>query len=154
VVLAGETDRRPEYALQLLRQGYARRVLINVPAGARIYDTTALQLAQKYIHDLPEAAHLGVCPVAGLSTREEAHDVEKCLVGEIGSQILIVTSDYHTRRALSIFQHEIRARSFSVAAVRDETQFGTRWRKHRQWAKTCLDEWLRMLWWSVLERWR
>src|SRR5678809_1436531 len=69
VVLAGETDRRPAHALQLLRQGYARRVLINVPADAIIYDTTTLQLAQKYIHDLPEAANVGVCPIAGLSTR-------------------------------------------------------------------------------------
>lgn len=154
VVMAGETDRRPEHALQLLRQGYARRVLLDVPAESRIYDTTTLQLAQKYIHTLPEAASVGICPITGLSTRDEAHDVEKCLAGEPGSRILIVTSDYHTRRSFSIFRHVIPGKSFSVAAARDDTQFGTRWWAHRQWAKTCLDEWVRMLWWTALERWQ
>jgi hypothetical protein len=31
LVLAGETDRRPERALQLLAQGYGRRVVLDVP---------------------------------------------------------------------------------------------------------------------------
>jgi hypothetical protein len=41
-----------------------------------------------------------------------------------------------------------------VAAARDDTQFGTRWWTDRQWAKTCLDEWLRLIWWNGVERWR
>ena len=43
--------------------------------------------------------------------------------------------------------------SFSVAAARDDKQFGSRWWTNRQWAKTCFDEWLRLLWWSSVERW-
>jgi cellulose synthase/poly-beta-1,6-N-acetylglucosamine synthase-like glycosyltransferase len=43
VVLAGETDHRPTHALELLEQGYARRVLIDVPAEAKIYDSTPIQ---------------------------------------------------------------------------------------------------------------
>jgi hypothetical protein len=154
LVLAGETDRRPDRALQLLDQGYGRRVVIDVPTGARIYGLSQVQLAEKYIHGLPQAAAVGICPTEGLSTREEAHDVEKCLGNEAGSRILIVTSEFHTRRALSIFRHEIRGKSFSVVAAGDDTQFGTRWWTHRQWAKTCLDEWLRLLWWTGVERWR
>ncbi len=153
LVLAGETDRRPERALQLLDQGYARRVVIDVPATARVYDFTQVELAQKYVHGLPEAASVHICPIWGLSTREEAHDAEKCLAGEEGSRILIVTSEFHTRRALSIFRHEVRGKSFSVAVARDDTQFGIRWWTHRQWAKTCLDEWLRLVWWNGVERW-
>src|SRR5260221_9485502 len=42
---------------------------------------------------------------------------------------------FHTRRALSIFRHEIHGYSFSTAAARDENQFGTQWWTHRQWAK-------------------
>lgn len=154
VVLAGETDRRPSYALQLLRQGYAPRVLIDVPAEARIYDSNQLELARKYAQGLPEAASVGVCPIVGLSTWEESHDVEKCLAGETGTRILIVTSDFHTRRALSIFRHEMRGRSLSVAAARDPEQFGTHWWTHRQWAKTCIDEWMKSVWWNAVERWR
>ena len=154
LVLAGETDRRPARALQLLDQGYGRRVVIDVPASARIYDSNEMQLAEKYIKGLPESASVRICPIEGLSTREEAHDVGKCLAGEEGRRVLIVTSDFHTRRALSIFREEVPGRSFSVAAAKDETQFGTRWWTHRQWAKTCLDEWMRMVWWTAVERWR
>jgi hypothetical protein len=154
LVLAGETDRRPARALQLLDQGYGRRVVIDVPAVARIYESTELELARKYIEHLPQAASVRICPIKGLSTREESHDAEKCLAYEEGTRVLIVTSDYHTRRAVSIFRHEVHGRSFSVAAARDDTQFGTRWWTNRQWAKTCVDEWLRLVWWNVVERWR
>ena len=90
----------------------------------------------------------------GLSTKDESHDVERCLAGTDAKSILIVSSDFHTRRALSIFRHEIPEASFSTAASRDETQFGTRWWTHRQWAKTCVDEWLRLVWWNTVDRWR
>jgi hypothetical protein len=154
LVLAGETDRRPAVAMQLLDQGYGRRVLIDVPAAERIYSFSQAQLAEKYIQGLPQAASVRVCAIEGLSTLEESHDAEKCLAGESGSRVLIVTSEFHTRRALSIFRHEIRGKSFSVAAARDEKQFGTRWWTHRQWAKVCMEEWLRVLWWNAIERWK
>lgn len=153
LVLAGETDRRPARALQLLQQGYGRRVVMDVPAEAKIYDSNQLQLAEHYVQNLPQAASIGICPIEGLSTREESNEAEKCLAGEPGSRILIVTSEFHTRRALDIFRHEVRGKSFSVAVARDEAQFGTRWWTHRQWAKTCMDEWLKTLWWTVVERW-
>jgi CheY-like chemotaxis protein len=153
VVLAGETDRRPARALELLAQHYAPGVLLDVPAQARIYNFTQLELAEKYRKSLPQAEAIRICPIAGLSTRNESHDVKQCLAREPGSRVLIVTSDFHTRRALSIFRHEIRGKSFSVAAAYDDAQFGRRWWVHRQWAKTLIDEWLRLLWWSAIERW-
>jgi uncharacterized SAM-binding protein YcdF (DUF218 family) len=154
VVLAGEMDHRIAHALELLNQGYARRVLIDVPAAAKVYGFTEVQLAQSYIDHLPQSAAIAVCPIEGLSTRDESHDVEKCLSHEQGSKVLIVTSDYHTCRALSIFRHELPGEIFSVAAARDPSQFGARWWTHRQWSKTCFDEWLRVTWWFAFERWR
>jgi hypothetical protein len=155
VVLAGETDRRPALALDLLRQGYAPRILLDVPASAKIYDSTLTQIAADYVRKLPVASQIALCPIAGLSTRDESHDVATCLTAEHGAtRILLVTSDYHTRRALSILRHEIRGRYFSVAAAHDDSQFGIRWWTHRQWAKICLDEWLRLIWWNAVERWR
>ena len=154
LVLAGETDHRPEHALELLHQGYAKHVLIDVPADANIYEFSQLHLAEQYVHSLPESASVRVCPIHGLSTREETHDVAKCLTAQDGTRILIVTSDFHTRRALSIFQHELPDKSFSVAAAYDTTEFGSRWWTHRQWAKTCLAEWVRTIWWNAVERWK
>jgi hypothetical protein len=154
LVLAGETNYRPARALELLNQGYGRRIVIDVPAASTIYEFTQVDLAEKYIHDLPQRAAMSVCPIDGLSTRDESHDAEKCLVRESDNRILIVTSDFHTRRALSIFRHEIHGKSFAVAAAHDEAEFGTRWWAHREWAKTCLYEWMRLAWWNLIDRWR
>ena len=154
LVLAGETDRRPARALELLHQGFGRRVLIDVPADSKIYDVSQLDVAENYIHRLPDSASVRLCPIVGLSTREETHDVEKCLTPDDGSRILIVTSDFHTRRALSIFRHELRGKTFSVAAAHEPTEFGSRWWTHRQWAKTFAGEWTKVIWWNCVDRWR
>ena len=153
LVLAGETDRRPERALQLLAQGYGRRIVLDVPTNAKIYEFTQIQLAQKYVQNLRQAASVSVCPIEGLSTRDESKDAEKCIAREGGNSVLIVTSDFHTRRALSVFRREIPGHEYSVAAARDEAQFGVRWWTHRQWAKTFVDEWLRLIWWKVVDQW-
>jgi hypothetical protein len=154
LVLAGETNRRPERALQLLAQGYGRRIVLDVPAEARIYEFTQLQLAQKYIQDSPLAAAMSVCPIYGFSTKDESRDAEKCIAKTGGGSVLIVTSDFHTRRALGVFRREISGHEYSVAAARDDTQFGVRWWSHRQWAKIFVDEWLRLIWWKVVDQWR
>jgi DUF218 domain len=154
LALAGETDRRPARALQLLAQGYGRKVIINVPADEEVYGFSQVELAQKYIQSLPQAAAISVCPIEGLSTKEESKDAEKCLSREGAKSVLIVTSDYHTRRARDIFRHEIPTLEFSVAAARDDSYFGTHWWQHRQWAKTFVDEWLRLIWWKAVDQWR
>ncbi len=46
VALAGETDRRPSRALELLRAGYAPKLLLDVPAVARIYGQQTIAIAQ------------------------------------------------------------------------------------------------------------
>jgi hypothetical protein len=154
LVLAGETDRRPQRALELLAQGYGRRVVLDVPTNAKLYEFTEIQLAQKYVQDLPQGALVIVCPIDGLSTKDESKDAEKCLAREGGKSVLIVTSDFHTRRALTIFQREVSRYEYSVAASRDAEQFGAKWWTHRQWAKTLVNEWVRLIWWKMVDRWR
>jgi hypothetical protein len=154
LVLAGETHSRPERALQLFSQGLAQRIVLDVPANATIYGFTQLQLAQKYIQDTPQGSAVSICPIAGLSTVDESKDAAKCLARDGRKSVLIVTSDYHTRRALDIFRHELPAYQYSVAAAQNEEQFGVRWWTHRQWAKTFLDEWLRLIWWKAVDQWR
>ena len=154
VVLAGETDRRPALGLQLLQQGYAPRMILDVPANAKIYDETMLQIAQQYVRELPQAQSVIICPIYGLSTKAESQDVSQCLRTLGIHSILVVTSDYHTRRALSTFRHELPGMQISVAAATDPQQFGGAWWQHRQWAKLNFDEWLRLVWWHVVDRWR
>jgi len=154
VVLAGETDRRPARALELLRAGYAPRVLLDVPAAAKIYDRQTIDVAQNYVNSFPDHEKIAVCPIAGLSTKAEAQEVVRCLGRTTGERILLVTSDYHTRRALSIFKRELKESEISVAAASDPAQFGDAWWKHRQWAKVNFDEWTKFVWWQMVDRWR
>jgi DUF218 domain len=154
VALAGETDRRPARALGLLGAGYAPIVLLDVPAGAKIYDQQTIDIAKSYVNNLPERGRIAICPIVGLSTKTEAQDVARCLGKTVGKHILLVTSDYHTRRALSTFKHELKDQEISVAAASDPSQFGNAWWKHRQWAKINFDEWIRLMWWEVVDRWR
>jgi len=154
LVLAGETNHRPERALELLSQGLGRRIVLDVPRNAKIYDFTQIQLAERYVRNLPPGTAVSVCPIDGLSTRDEARDAARCLTSGESRQVLIVTSDFHTRRALSVLRREIPGHEYSVAASRDPEQFGPRWWTHRQWAKTFLDEWLRLIWWKCIDQWR
>lgn len=154
LVLAGETNHRPERALQLLANGYGRRIVLDVPTHSTTYEFTQIQLAQKYIQDLSQGSSISICPIDGLSTKAESKDAAKCLASEGARSVLIVTSDFHTRRALSIFRRELPANIYSAAASRDDEQFGVRWWTRRQWAKTFVDEWLRLLWWKCVDQWQ
>jgi DUF218 domain len=154
LVLAGETDRRPVRGLQLLDQGFARHMILDVPAGGQIYQWTQLQLAQKYVDGLAQSGAITICPITGLSTRDEARDAVHCLQETGGKNVLLVTSDFHTLRALNIFRHELPDHSFSVAAAFDPNEFGTQWWRHREWAKTTTNEWMKLLWWEAIDRWR
>src|ERR1700733_8085353 len=63
IVLAGETDRRPQRALDLLAQQYAHLVVLDVPTNAKLYEFTQIDLAQKYIQDLPHPDSMSICPI-------------------------------------------------------------------------------------------
>jgi DUF218 domain len=154
VVLAGETNQRPALGLKLLREGYAPRMLLDVPAMAKVYQWDMLQLGQQYVRGLPESNSVTVCPIYGLSTKTEAQDVSRCLSPLGVHNVLVVSSDYHTRRAVSTFKHELGGMQISIAAATDPQQFGGSWWKHRQWAKLNFDEWLRLVWWEAIDRWR
>lgn len=154
VVLAGETAVRPARAVELLRQGMAQRVFLDVESRDVVYDQQLTEIAQRYAKSLPEKDRISVCPISGLSTYAETDDVKQCLESRGVHSVLIVTSASHTRRALRIFSHRLPQFRFTVAAAQDPTHFGTYWWTNREWAKTTLDEWIKLTWWEVVDRWR
>ncbi|MBO0910671.1 MAG: YdcF family protein [Acidobacteria bacterium] len=154
LVLAGETDVRPARGVELASRHYAPRVILDVPAHDRIYSRSTLELAEEYVGRLAERGSVSICPILGLSTKAETRDAQKCLEPLKPHTVLLVTSDFHTRRALSIFRHQLPQYQFSAAAAIDTVEFGTRWWRDRQWAKTNFEEWLRLLWWETVDRWR
>jgi uncharacterized SAM-binding protein YcdF (DUF218 family) len=154
VVLAGETNVRPARALELLRQGWAPHVFLDAETRDRIYDQQLVEIAQRYANGLGEGNRVTVCPIVGFSTLAEADDTARCLQSIGAHKVLIVTSEFHTRRALLIFRHRLPQYRFSVAAARNPAQFGEPWWTNREWAKTTLDEWLKLVWFEAVDRWR
>jgi len=156
LVLEGEADRRPALALELLRQGYAPRVLLDASTDARLYYWTSAQIAEQYIRTLPSAiaGSVSVCAMSALSTTEEARQARRCLDAVGARSVLVVTSEYHTRRALNVFRHSFPGRQVDVVGAVEPDQFGVRWWRHRQWAKVTLSEWVRLIWWECVDRWR
>jgi DUF218 domain len=154
VALAGDTKFRPARALELLRQGVAPRLFLNAEQRNLIYDQQLIDIAQKYVDTLPESNRVSICPIFGYSTNAEADDVERCLRAVGAHRVLIVTSDYHTRRASLIFRHRFKQYQVSVAGAHNPAEFGDAWWTNREWAKNTFDEWMKILWWEMVDRWR
>jgi uncharacterized SAM-binding protein YcdF (DUF218 family) len=154
IVLAGETSIRPAHAIELLRHGIAPRMFLDVEANDQIYDQRRTEIAQRYVSSLPEKERVTVCPITGLSTYGETDDVNRCLQPLGVHSVLIVTSASHTRRALRIFRHRLPQYQFTAVAAQDPVHFGILWWTNREWAKTTLDEWLKLTWWELVDRWR
>jgi uncharacterized SAM-binding protein YcdF (DUF218 family) len=156
LVLEGEADRRPALALELMRQGYAPRILLNASTNARLYYWTHAEIAEQYVHTLPPeiAGRVSVCAMSALSTMDEAAQTRRCLDVVGARRLLLVTSEYHTRRALSTFRRNFPDRQVGVAGATEPEQFGVVWWRHRQWAKVTLSEWTRLVWWECVDRWR
>jgi hypothetical protein len=154
VVLAGETRVRPARALELLHQGMGPHVFLDAETREVVYDQPLVGIAQRYVDGLAEKSRVSVCPIAGFSTFGETDDVKRCLDGFGAHRLLVVTSDFHTRRALMIFRRRFPQYQISVAAARNPAEFGEAWWKNREWAKTVLDEWMKTVWFQAVDRWR
>lgn len=158
VVLAGdEADDRYYRGLQLLRQGYGRNMLLDATT-AITYGHSYTELAADLVARTAgqDASRVIVCPIEGDSTKEESTQVGACLatLQPVPHSVLIVTDNYHTRRALSIFENRLPQYHWSAAAADNPYLFGTPWWKHREWAKTYLTEWQKLIWWELFDRWR
>jgi len=65
-----------------------------------------------------------------------------------------VTSDFHTRRAFSIFSQRLPKQRWLIASATNNSDFGMDWWQNREWAKTTLLEWTKLVWWEIVDRWR
>jgi hypothetical protein len=93
-----------------------------------------------------------VCPVREGSLQAEAKYAGNCLNDADASSVLLVTADFETRRALSIFEKCVPTHSWYVTETSEQASFGPRWWQHREWAKTTVLEWEELLWWKLLDR--
>jgi len=157
VVLAGDrADSRLSKGLEALKSGLVHELMIDANPSEVYFGKTPAQLAEAFILTLPAevGTHIHVCPNPGDSTFAESRNVARCLEPLRPRAVLIVTSDYHTRRALEIFRHSMPRYRWTASAAHDPEEFGERYWQHREWLKTTLLEWQKLLYWNVVERWQ
>ena len=141
------------HAVKLRKQGYADRILLDASTIRMVYGKSEADLATEFLNRTP-AGLAEVCPTVQDSTFGEAADIKRCLTRLNISSVLIVTPDFHTRMALSIFQKRLPQYRWSVAASSAPYHDADQWWKHRAWAITVLDEWEKFSWWELVDRWR
>jgi len=157
IVLGGDRDDiRFQRGVELLRAGYGHVLFLDASAAGHYFGRTEVEYAQEFLNRAPEdiRGKLQVCAYNADSTFEETASVAKCLRRVQAHSALIVTSTFHTRRALSTFQKREPAFQWSATGASDAYAWNPRWWRHREWAKTHLGEWERMIWWQVVDRWR
>jgi len=161
VVLGGGLDdSRYWRGVELMKAGYAPMMILDAEEGGEKYGKSNAQLAREFL-DHVHAENTSVCPVYADSTYGETVDVAHCLAPLHVSYVLIVTADYHTRRALSIFKARLPNYHWSIADAYAPVEDGSKqrlagdnWWKNRRWAKTIFEEWQKLIWWELVERWK
>jgi len=148
LVLGGDEDAlRYQKALSLLAAGYGREMVVDANGASTWWGATEADLVERYAS---ATANVTVCPLTATSTRTEAADANRCLSKLGAKRVLIVTSRYHTRRALSIFSELLPQYQWSVAGVEPPKQ-ASAWLAMR---KDIMREWCKLLYWELVARWR
>jgi uncharacterized SAM-binding protein YcdF (DUF218 family) len=139
-------------ALNLLQSGVADRALLSVPKesywGESIPPVARAYLERTYGRDL--AARVDFCETNEdvSSTVQEAQALGPCIRQHQWHSVVIVTSDYHTRRAGILWRRIIGSDPnvhLWVEGVKDP-EFQQPWWRHRQSAKIWFMESIKLLW--------
>ena len=139
-------------AINLLQRGVADRALLSVPKesywGQSIPPVARSYLERNYGSDM--AARVDFCETSGEvnSTVQEAQAVSPCIQEHHWQSIVIVTSNYHTRRAGMLWRRITRPDPkihIWIEGVSDP-EFQQPWWRHRQSAKVWVMETAKLVW--------
>jgi uncharacterized SAM-binding protein YcdF (DUF218 family) len=157
VSLGGDRNEiRYNRAVELLRAGYGQHLLLDASADWSLFGKTEVAYAKDFLQSAPEdiRGKVHVCPYSANSTYDETEFVARCMKELHAHSAVIVTSTFHTRRALSTFQKREPSYRWSATGAPDAWAWDRHWWQHRQWAKTHVGEWERLIWWQLVDRWR
>jgi uncharacterized SAM-binding protein YcdF (DUF218 family) len=127
-------------AAELVRRGLAPRALVSGPSGVYGQFECDLAIAFAARHGYPESYFLPF-PNESRSTASEAEAVISQLRKLHAHRIEIVTSNYHTRRARSVYRSLAQDLEIRVVAAPDQYFSPDGWWKSREGRKIFLVEW-------------
>lgn len=140
VVLAGDGyGNRVTRGAELVRQGYAPVAVVSGPEG--LYGANECDLAISFAvrQGYPESYFECVGHEA-TSTREEAEAIVPALRARGVKRFLLVTSNFHTRRAGSLFRRAADGMEVTVVQAEDRFFDPDRWWQSREGRKTFVLE--------------
>ncbi|MCZ2076978.1 MAG: YdcF family protein [Bryobacterales bacterium] len=141
VVLAGDASgRRILMGAELVKQGYVPKVLVSGPAGIYGLYESELAIAFAVKRGCPEDWFVPV-PMKSHSTTEEAQVLVRELRRRGIKRLLLVTSNYHTRRAGHIFRKAAPDLNIRVVAASDQFFNADGWWRTREGRKQAFFEW-------------
>ena len=145
LVLAGDASgNRILKAAELVRQGYAPRVVVSGPAGNYGYYECDLAIPFAVKAGYPESEFVRF-PNNAHSTLEEAEAATEELHSLGAHRVLLVTSLYHTRRAGGMFRAVAPDLTFVVVSAPDVYFTPDGWWHNREARKTFLYEWMKTI---------
>jgi len=142
--------------LRLLADGYGRELLLDSRTNRIFFGRSQAEWAHDFIEKTAtnQPGQVKVCPITADTTAPEVYEAGKCLKEHLVHSVLLVVSDFHSRRSLAIFSHLLPDYHWSIAAVEDPMRFGRQWWRKREWIRTSIIEWQHLLWWELIDRWR
>jgi len=146
VVLEGEWPQ----AVKLRNDGFAPKILLNAGTNWRVFGRTEYDLATEFLKS-EKPAGMELCPTSAETTLEEAADVQRCLAPLHVRRVLLVATNFDTRRVLGVYRAALPQYQWSIAASSAPYHDADRYWKHRSWAKTVLNAWEQYLWWKLVE---
>ncbi|MGH9805493.1 MAG: YdcF family protein [Candidatus Acidiferrales bacterium] len=155
VALAGSaaaSEARRAEAMRLLLEGRVDHVLLDVGQvslwGEWVPELARRHVANAYGEQL--ASRVVICEMKVDSTAEELLAVRRCLREQGWSAVILVTSNYHTRRVRLLARRTLAAENpptvFVVHGIPDGDFEPEGWWRRRRLAKTWLEETTKLLW--------
>jgi uncharacterized SAM-binding protein YcdF (DUF218 family) len=142
---------RLEEAARVVERKYAPILLASVDSTP-YYNQPIRELVEEYLEDrkFPQNK-LRFCENAADNTAEEAQALLGCLRKLGASDVIVVTSEYHTRRTRAIFRRVFSGSGITVRVhpAYNSDYWDSHWWRRRRWAKTFLIETLALAWSSV-----
>lgn len=145
VVLAGDfSGNRILKAAGLAREQYAPLVLVSGPYEVYGRNEASLAIDLAVSKGFPAAWFRAVIHRSD-STVDEANAMRRVLRDSHYRKVLLVTSDFHTRRAGRIFRRTMPEIEFHMIAARAQDFAPETWWKTRPGRKVVLQEWTKTL---------
>jgi hypothetical protein len=139
-------------AVELLQRGSVDRILLGVPHesywGQPLFPLVQNFIEAKYGQGVASRVDLCDSSPSVDSTEQEAKELTQCIQERGWQSIVLVTSDYHTRRAGLIWRRVIRQNhlgiQLAVHGVKDPEFHSVGWWRERRSAKTWLTEFVKL----------